>query len=85
MLDMPLSSLDCPNSAPVKDSIRLLYKDRTSLIKILIFNGNEKIYAVCCCSAIASPSHVTDRIDASVRQLLNEGDTVYLIVQHGAP
>ncbi|GFT86652.1 hypothetical protein NPIL_642321 [Nephila pilipes] len=34
----------------------------------LIFNGNEKIHVVCRCSAIASPSHILDCIDAAVER-----------------
>ncbi|GFQ63786.1 RNase H domain-containing protein, partial [Trichonephila clavata] len=44
---------------------------RTGHIKSLIFNGSEKTYASCRCSAMAS--HIIACIDASVRQLLNVG------------
>ncbi|GFQ95848.1 zinc finger MYM-type protein 1 [Trichonephila clavata] len=57
---------------------------RTDHIKSLIFNGSEKTYASCRCSAMASPSHIIACIGASVGQLLNEEDVVFnLIKRHG--
>ncbi|GFQ75343.1 uncharacterized protein TNCT_397481 [Trichonephila clavata] len=50
---------------------------RTDHIKRLIFNGSEKTYASCRCSAIASPSHIIACIGASVEQLLNEEEVVF--------
>ncbi|GFQ98777.1 RNase H domain-containing protein [Trichonephila clavata] len=57
---------------------------RTGHIKSSIFNGSEKTYASCRCSAMASPSHIIACIGASVGQLLNEEDVVFnLIKRHG--
>ncbi|GFR13934.1 RNase H domain-containing protein [Trichonephila clavata] len=57
---------------------------RTVHIKSLIFNGSDKTYASCRCSAMASPSHIIACIGASVGQLLNEEDVVFnLIKRHG--
>ncbi|GFQ97666.1 hypothetical protein TNCT_429831 [Trichonephila clavata] len=49
-----------------------LSRHRTGHIKSLIFNGSEKTYASCRCSAMASPSHTIACIEASAEQLLNE-------------
>ncbi|GFR22588.1 histone-lysine N-methyltransferase SETMAR [Trichonephila clavata] len=57
---------------------------QTGHIKSLIFNGSEKTYASCRCSAMTSPSHIIACTGASVGQLLNEEDVVFnLIKQQG--
>ncbi|GFT20243.1 hypothetical protein NPIL_58261 [Nephila pilipes] len=53
MLGMPLSPLDCPCSASVKDLNRPFYLD-LGHIKSLMFYGNGKTHAVCHCFSLAS-------------------------------
>lgn len=79
--ECPGLSLQCTSPRLVQATLSRL---RSGHIKSLTFNGNEKTYAVCRCSAVASPSHILDCIGASVRQLLNEGEEVFkLILRHG--
>ncbi|GFR18802.1 uncharacterized protein TNCT_89511 [Trichonephila clavata] len=57
---------------------------RTFHIRSLIFNGSEKSYESCRCSAMTSPSHTIPCVGASVGQLLNKEDVVFnLIKRHG--
>ncbi|GFQ94058.1 RNase H domain-containing protein, partial [Trichonephila clavata] len=72
-------SLQCTCSRLAQTTLPRL---RTGHIKSLIFNGSEKTYASCRCSAMAS--HIIACIDASVGQLLNEEDVVFNLTKRHA-
>ncbi|GFQ78855.1 uncharacterized protein TNCT_575691, partial [Trichonephila clavata] len=72
-------SLQCTCSRLAQTTLSRL---RTGHIKSLIFNGSEKTYASCRCSAMAS--HIIACIDASVGQLLNEEDVVFNLTKRHA-